>query len=276
MKIGATTINNCKIGSVQVNEVRIGGTLVWSSAPAYDADAQLFIKNYSITDNIQKTAINNAVISLKAGTLWGKGSVILPYVGGNATAHSGNLKTAMNGVTWNGGITHNSNGVTFNGTNGYGNVNFTASGVNVFNRTHAQSFKISPTQGSGWSGIFQGGNVFGMQFSETPSPTLQALGVNNLTANSSAISYGVIVNSILSNINGRIYKNNKSNIYTNSSLGSSPTSGNMYTGALNNSGTAAFFNPRTTDFEYYGAGLSSIEVGELIDIINAFNTTLGR
>lgn len=246
------------------------------SYASIDSDAAAFIAAYSITDPTQKAAINTAVTSLKAGTLWGKGEVILPYVGGNATAHRGNLKTATNGVTWFGGITHNSSGVIFNGSTGYGDVAFALSAGNALDRSFAHSVKNNPPTQSGWSGNFNGSVVFGVQFNEIGGFRIEAVGVNNLLAVGTLVPYGVVVNSITSNTSGKIYKNDASLIYTNASVGSTPNSGNMFTGALSNSGSPILYNARTVDFEYYGSGLTALEATELIGIINTFNTTLGR
>lgn len=82
--------------------------------------ADAFIKAAGITDSTQQTAIKTLVNDLNGYGLWSKMKAIYPMVGGNATAHSYNLKdTNKFKITWNGGITHDSNGVLGNGTNGY-------------------------------------------------------------------------------------------------------------------------------------------------------------
>ena len=82
--------------------------------------ADAFIKAAGITDSTQQTAIKTLVNDLNGYGLWSKMKAIYPMVGGNATAHSYNLKdTTKFKITWNGGITHDSNGVLGNGTNGY-------------------------------------------------------------------------------------------------------------------------------------------------------------
>lgn len=100
-----------------------------SSGPSYDPDAQAFFTAAGITNTTQKDAINFRVLSLK-GTdisynpsgldIWSKISRDLPFVGGSATSHKYDLKTAGICVTWAGGVTHDANGITGNGTNAYG------------------------------------------------------------------------------------------------------------------------------------------------------------
>jgi hypothetical protein len=126
MKIGTNTISNCKIGSTQINSVYIGSTLVWS---AFDADALAFITAAGITNDTQKTAINNLVLALKTASLWTKIAVYYPFVGGTATTHKYNLKDprdldAAYRALFYGGLTHNANGITGNGSDAYADTLF--------------------------------------------------------------------------------------------------------------------------------------------------------
>lgn len=63
MKIGATEITSCKIGNTQVNEVRIGADLVWSSAPALLLDTYPATAAYSLRK--LRTAYTGAVIRVR-------------------------------------------------------------------------------------------------------------------------------------------------------------------------------------------------------------------
>lgn len=121
MKIGTLGINNCKIGNVQVSEIRIGTSLVWSS---FDADAQLFITNAGITDATQQNALNTLVVSLKTYGIWTKIKAFYPFLGGSAFSHKFNLKSPFDldtsyRLAFFGGVTHSANGVQGNETNGY-------------------------------------------------------------------------------------------------------------------------------------------------------------
>lgn len=58
----------------------------------YDSDAQLFITATGLTDNTQKTALNNLVLALKANLLWARLKAIYPVIGGTAFTHKFNLK----------------------------------------------------------------------------------------------------------------------------------------------------------------------------------------
>lgn len=82
----------------------------------FDSDAQAFITAAGITNSTQQTAINNLVLALKGNGTWNKFAVIYPLVGGNASAHSINLKNpATHQVTWVGSAVHSANGVRVSG-----------------------------------------------------------------------------------------------------------------------------------------------------------------
>lgn len=99
-------------------------------AQTYDSDAQAFFTATGITNTIQKNAVNQLVLDIKAASLWSKMKVIYPFVGGTATTHKYNLKdprdldTAYR-ITWGGTVVHDSTGIKGNGTSGYGNTHFT-------------------------------------------------------------------------------------------------------------------------------------------------------
>lgn len=100
----------------------------------FDADADAFLTRAGITtipaDNTKRTAINNLTLSIKGAGLWSKMHAIYPFIGGNASAHSKNLKADAYNITWYNTITHNSDGVTGDGSTGYGlTTGLTVSGV---------------------------------------------------------------------------------------------------------------------------------------------------
>jgi hypothetical protein len=77
-----------------------------------DADAQTFITSAAITNATQKMAINNLVTNLKLQNLWTKMTAVYPIIGGNATAHSKNLKNPSTyPISFSSGWTHTSDGM---------------------------------------------------------------------------------------------------------------------------------------------------------------------
>jgi hypothetical protein len=93
----------------------------------YDADAQAYFNATGITDNTIKNAVNTLVLSLKSNSIWAKGKLINPVAGGTATTHKFNLKdsrdlNAAYRLTFSGTVTHSSNGMVGDGSTGYANT----------------------------------------------------------------------------------------------------------------------------------------------------------
>jgi hypothetical protein len=96
------------------------GIVSYTSATAFDPDAAAYFTAAGITNATQKNAWNDAVVSLKAESLWAKIVTIRPYLGGTAGSHAVNAKNpATFGYTWHGTVTHNANGITGDGSTGY-------------------------------------------------------------------------------------------------------------------------------------------------------------
>lgn len=242
-----------------------------------DADAQAFITAASITDPTQQSAVNQLVVDLKAANIWTKGSVILPYLGGNATAHRINLKTATNGITFSGGITHDSNGVTYNGATGYGSVSFQTTAGNQYNRSMFQYVRSQSTlDGTSWQGAFNGANVFGFQNTSQSTYRLLSVGLNNLSSLNASINYGLLGVTVTANNSAKAY-NGSTVKTTNTSPNATPNSNEAcYSGALNNSGSPILYSGSNVAFEFYGDGLSDADVTALNTAVVTFQTTLSR
>ena len=108
-----------------INGVGIAGIGTGSSSQSpSDINALSFISAATITDSVQKTAINELVLDLKAAGLWTKMKAIYPMVGGTASSHKWNLKDprdldAAYRLVFYGGWTHSSTGAKPNGVDGY-------------------------------------------------------------------------------------------------------------------------------------------------------------
>jgi hypothetical protein len=100
--------------------IRRCGLGLVAGPPAGDPDAMAFFARASITDPTQKSAVTAMVRSLKSAGLWTSFYALYPFVGGNATAHAQNLRSASYAITWTNAPTHNANGITGNGTTQYG------------------------------------------------------------------------------------------------------------------------------------------------------------
>lgn len=111
--------------AVQTFQVTLGRSI--GTQTVSDADAQAFVTNAGIVDQVEANAVNNLVIGLKSDGLWGKMKAVYPFVGSSASSHKYNLRNPLDTdaafrLVFNGGVTHSSNGVKGNGTNGYFNT----------------------------------------------------------------------------------------------------------------------------------------------------------
>lgn len=80
----------------------------------------------------EKIAINNLVIDLKTENLWGKLSIIYPFVGGSAISHKFNLKNPNYAtLTWYNTVFHTSFGVQGDGFSGHGRMGVELANTNT-------------------------------------------------------------------------------------------------------------------------------------------------
>lgn len=90
-------------------------------AQTYDTDAQAFFAVTGITDNIQKTAVNQLVVELKNAGLWANMKALYPFVGSIANTNKYNLKDprdldAAFRLTFNGDWSYSATGALPHGT----------------------------------------------------------------------------------------------------------------------------------------------------------------
>jgi hypothetical protein len=264
--------------AVQAFQTTLGRSI--GTQTVSDADAQAFVTNAGIVDQVEANAINNLVIGLKADSLWTKMKAVYPFVGGTASSHSYNLKnTAQYQITWNGGITHSSTGVLPNGTNGYGSTGFffdsttaLSSHISTYIRTNSTTLacEIGSGNSSGSDECFivrNGSTYLNNQCSG------QAQRINPSVAD----ARGLILNSRRANNDWETYKNG-------SSLGTN-TANNTYTGGssyiLNlfrrgGIGTNDLYSAKETAFASIGDGLTDTEAANLYTAVQAFQTALNR
>jgi hypothetical protein len=257
---------------------------VKSAAAGIDPDAQAFITATGISGS-NATAINTLVVDLKAAGVYSKLQAAYPFIGGTAAAHKYNLinpqdTNAAFRLDFVNGATQDSNGVTFNGTNQRANTFFApstnfASGdsahLSVYNRTSGKidGFFLA-TRGT--SGAF----TTAIQFDPT-------------RANFSAINVQEQANGTYTSLQGFILANrsggsasqfyfNTTEIANSSTASSLPTSNTLLLGARNsNTGAqAGTFTAYNCAFATIGTSLTSGEVTDLYNAIQAYQTTLGR
>lgn len=244
---------------------------------AYDADAQAFFTAAGITDNTQKTAVNQLVVDLKTYGIWSKMSALYPFVGGTSTSHSYNLKnTSQYQITWNGGITHNSNGVIGNGTNGYGNTNLNYTTLNSGHQSLYSRSAVTEASPVYDMGAYNGGNTWQLLSLYTQA-SLFIGGFNSDSQPRSALSNssGFFMNNRTASNAANLWRSGTKLVQSTQAVSAIPNINN-FIGALNSVGTASNYSAKNFAFASIGDGLNDTEAANFYTAVQAFQTTLGR
>lgn len=261
-----------------------------SSGSSYDTDAQAFFTAAGITDTTQKDAVNQLVLDLKSASIWTKCNAIYPFVGGDATKHSYNLKnTAAYQIAWSGTVTHDANGITGNGSTGYGDTGLNCSSVLTLNDTHLgvysrttggssdSMYEIGAQTGSGASSaaVFMGVRRLDTFFSGMYNRAFDSDSQVNVANTSTAAGFWLV--SRRSSTDMEAYKNGSTfgNAPTGTNSGSLPNA-NLFIAAMNTAGTAESFSNRNLAFATIGTSLTDTEAANFYTAVQAFQTTLGR
>lgn len=246
--------------------------------------ADAFIKAAGITDATITSAVKTLVRGLQADGLWSKMKAIYPMVGGNATAHSYNLKDISKfQITWTGGITHSSTGVLPNGTNGYGNTNFNASSNLTINNAH-QSFyfrtnrPISKNSEYGCSG--SGVSKFALYPYTWSTGWISDMfdSTSSRIISSAGNSTGYVIGTRSSSSSHKLFRNNTQIASTsNSTVGSIPNANYILFSSVNESNVInGYYDNNEIAFGSLGEGLSDTDASNLYTRIQIFQTTLNR
>lgn len=250
--------------------------------PSVDSDACAFIAAASITDNTQKSAINQLVLDLKSANIWTKMKAIYPFVGGTASSHKFNLKDprdldAAYRLVFNGGWTHSATGALPNGSNAYANPFYTNvtdnSSMWYYSRTNNTTNAVdmgvynnpySDTQIS----CYYGGTSWGLIRILSNGFT----GVNWAATTSQGFFGANRTSSTLANV---WYNGVKKGTNTNTSS-QDPFTKSLFIGAYNSNTGATYFSNRESAFASIGDGLTDSEATALYNAVQTFNTTIGR
>ena len=259
--------------------------IVASSGGSMDADALAFITAATITDNTQKSAVNQLVTDLKTANIWTKMKAIYPFVGGTASQHKFNLKDARDldaayRLTFSGGGTHSSTGYAGNASNAWANTYLNAQSVltnsnlhlSFYSRTastavaYSSEILVDMTYGTGasWLALRTNNKIAGASYFSAGNDAINAL--------TGLIFPGFVIGSETSSTLRKFYHNGGA-IATNTSYDVNALP-NAYVTLLGYSAGANSGNE--TAFASIGDGLSDIEAVALSIAVLNFNTTLGR
>lgn len=243
-----------------------------------------FISSTGITASEQQAAINQLSYDLVNSGLMDKMYAVYPFVGGNATSHSFNLKDSRDAdtafrLTFVGGWTHSSTGVQPNGTNGYANTYLNALAilpatnlhVSFYSRTSTPvgtTFEVQCDNGTGIIQLAPGRNMASGNFTTNQ-------GVVNFTTTSTALGYWI--HSKTDNSTRFGFRNGVLNSVVTTTLNTTAyPSLNLFIGCRNSNGSLSGFSNKECAFVTIGQGLSQTECATLYTIVQNFQTTLGR
>lgn len=252
-----------------------------------DPDAVAFLNAQGNTDAKEKYALNRLVVDLKQAGIWTKCKAIYPFLGSTAAFHKWNLKDprdldAAFRLVFFGGWTHSSNGALPNGTNAYADTKLGLLSAGAFNNMHLSYY--SRTNSAGSAGlkveIGNGNSVAGsygnlylrLDTSNTFGGDMGSRAVSSTNTNSAC--FGLI--SSTSSTSLKSYKNG-SLISTNTNTQTNTATNNIiYVGAQTFLGNAINYTDRQCAFASIGDGLSDSESLNFYNIVQRFQTTLGR
>lgn len=265
----------------------ISGNTFVNLSSGIDPDTGTFINATSITDATQIRAVNNLVLGLKNIGIWNKMQAIYPFVGGTEAAHIYNLKDPRNlnaayrlgfsGSGWS----HTSNGIQGNGTSSYANTFFNPSTNGTLNNAHISVYSRTDSAPASFvieignnqqSGPTDAGSSIGIRYNN-----LLYLNIHSLTSTTNTTtSLGFYVANRISSgatrnaINGQIRVISANTVYAGNS--------NIFIGALNNPslGGPAYYSSRQIAFASIGSGLTDNEQILFYNIVQQYQTTLGR
>jgi hypothetical protein len=257
------------------------GIIGSSGGVSYDVDAQAFITATGITNNTQKSAVNQLVLDLKSYSLWTKIKALYPFVGGTATTHKFNLKDprdldAAFRLTFAGGMTHSNLGIVPNGSDAFADTKFNPTGNLSLNSAH-----ISAYINDYGSGILIGSDQ-NYRFWISPrfgaSNERSAIFINESVFNygSSSINKGMWLGSRINSSYTKLYNNGSIYLYpTYASV--SLENGKVYIAARAISPTTAdsYFN-KPISFASIGDGLTDADASNFYTAVNAYQIALSR
>ena len=249
-------------------------------APAYDADAQAFITATGISGT-NASAINTLVIDLKAASIWTKMHALYPIIGGSATSHKFNLKDprdldAAFRLSFIGGGTHSANGYLPNGVNSYANTFFNPSAIT--NNNHISIYiRTNINEAKEDIGIFSGTNGFGIdsRIANVAYYLNHSSGGGTFVSFANTDSRGFHINTRNSSSNHKGFLNGILK-GTNTVVGTTSISLNIYIGCRNNGGVATFYSSKECAFASMGDGLTDAEALSFRTAVQTYQTTLAR
>ncbi len=255
------------------------------------ARTSAFLTASAISDATIRGGLNTFDIGLIANSLDTKMRAVYPFVGGTASTHKFNFMNSADTnaafrLTFSGTWTHSSNGALPNGTNAFADTFLNISlQTNWISNNHLSYYSRTQTpSGDGWNigvgNAATGAPLFGLSAIRNGAVALYDSGnfPNERVSSTQTDSRGLWVGSCASSSSRKIYRNS-SLLNTNTISGTAAASNaSLILGGLFNTATstAGFFMSQQMAFASIGESLSDTDVNNYYNLVQAFQTTLGR
>ena len=244
-----------------------------------------FLTASAISDATIRGGLNTFDIGLIANSLDTKMKALYPFVADGADNNARALQQRWNfmdardldaafRLTFGGTTTHSSNGFQGNGTNGFADTFLSTSNLtnnnhlSIYIRTNVNEGKVDIGAFGTSSGLDiesrNGNSFYGLNFITGVSPSI-----------SNTDSLGFYTNTRTTSTNHKIYKNGTLQL-TNTALGTSGFTRNIFIAARNESGTPSYFASKQYAFASIGDGLTDTDATNLYNLTQSLQTTLGR
>ena len=263
-----------------------------------ERDAWAFLDAAGITSSRQQRAVIDLVRGLKHAQLWSKMKAIYPFVGGTATTHKFNLKDPRDAdaafrLSFSGGWTHASTGADPNGTNAWANSFINPSNNLSFNSTHLSIYHRENRQAADLYAVSMGasvsttndGRLYILPREGQPAGNLSYVTINKgNTTGDDFISFSDTNNAayyIASRTSINLLKayRNSINTATGTNSGTKLVNADIAIGAYNVKTTVnqpLYFTTCEIAFATIGDGLSDTDATNLYNIVQRYQTSLGR
>lgn len=227
----------------------------------------------------QETAVNNLFVNLKANSLYTKILALYPFVGGVAAAHAINAcNIGTYTITFTGGWTHTASGITANGTTARADTGLqVGTPITVDNAHYSYRQSNTTPQSSGWDGYYRSAESKAFGLNLTTGGQI-SLGLYDLAGSRGALPNftDVFTGTRTSTTNGVFYRNATAFFTLGTTRTEYTTKGNYFIGALNENGTANYYNNNRYNFYTLGTKILSTEISAWSTVWNTYITEMGR
>jgi hypothetical protein len=239
---------------------------------------------YSMSVN-EINAVNNMVMALVANGLWTKIQAIYPFIGNTAASQKFNLKdprdtnAAFRLSFLGGGWTHATTGAKPNGTSSYADTFYTPSTSSSQNNHHLSYYSrtnVAESKVEMGSQQIVDRRSF-IQIVVSGVTYLQCNGTHDTFINfndANSLGFYAVNRTASALLNG--WKNGVKQVESTIRPSGTPNARNYFLGALNNNNTAQFFSTKECALASIGQGFTDIEAKSYYQIVQAFQTKLGR